>query len=701
MAINGSKNFYVTDYDKLLFEWKQVEQNVATNTTKISWSLKLVATSYGKIVASGTQPFYVQINSNKKTQNVSISINNNETKALLSGTEIIAHNSDGTGSFNFEVSGTFNMTFSNKFVGTIKGTGTGTLNKINRISTLNKINDFDLDKETTISFSKYISSYQNNLVIKAKNTTIKTINSIPNNYKLKFDDVELINIYNQYPHTEKCNLDFCLNTLDSSNKNLGESIQSSIGTIPESVLPIIHSISKKEANKENSLDEFIKGISKLNVVVSGNASTGSVLTSTKIKIGGVLYNGYNITTNILEQDGSVPVEVEIADSRGRTTKKTETISVLSYDKPKINNFSIKRCDENQVVSNLGNCVLINLDCSASSINLKNDFNIKIKYKKTSESTFSELVAPTALPSTQTKIFIDDISTDYTYDFKIEVSDSFNEVSKSIVVPTAYVLVDFLNGGKGMSFGKVAEEEDLIDFNIQSKYRKNLVLENGVTVYSKQADEKLVNLLGLSKSNNAFIGSMSSNTCYEGDLNFYAGRNLNFYANRVIGSAGCALAFGDDGNTTSLKSEVDSKIYLGSATNRFNTAYFVNQITASDSKEKEEVELKNFNAKDFVLGLKPKAYRRISNFDRGVRTHFGFYAQDINDLIKFKDFGDLALVQATKKDGTAFFGENEDDSNLIWGINYSELIAPVVKTIQEQQKEIDELKEEILKLKKLE
>lgn len=691
MATNGNKSFYVTDYDKLVFEWAQKSQDISSNSTTISWSLKLVASNYGKIIASGTSPFSVTVNSKKQSQNCSIAINNNETRTLMSGTETIKHNDDGTASFNFEVSGTFNMNFANSYVGTIKGSGTGTLNKINRVSTLNKINDFELDKEIVISYNKYISSYVNTLVIKAKNTTIKTISNVQNNQKIKFDEVELINIYKQYPNSTVCGLDFYLNTSDSTNNYVGQSVQIVNATIPKTEVPIIFNIQKIEGGDGNPFSEYVQGISKLNIVVSGSASTGATLTMTKIKVDGIVYNGYNITTNILENSGTIPIEVELIDSRGRTTKQTETIFIEGYEKPKINYFYVRRCDETQQISNVGKCVLVNIDCEVSSINSKNAFDIVINYKKVEETNYNSIQVPIAHPRTKTTVFIDEIDVDYSYNFEIKISDTFNSVSKAMVVPTAFTLIDFLNGGKGLAFGKVADTENAIDFNLQALIRKNLVLENATTIYSKQNNDKLVNLLGLSKSNNAFIGAFSAENSFDGDLNLYSGRTINFYGNRVDGTSDCALAFGNDGNSTSLRTEIDGKIYLGSATNRFNTAYFVNQIIASDLKEKEEVELNNFNAKEFIMSLKPRTYRRTSDFDRGVRTHLGFYAQEIDELIKSRNYGDLALVQATKKDGSSYFGEAEDDESLVWGINYIELIAPIIQTIQEQQKEIEELK----------
>ena len=62
MASNGSKSVAVTAYDTLKFSWAQVGQSVANNTTTISWSLQLVASSAGEILSSVAKAWSVTIN---------------------------------------------------------------------------------------------------------------------------------------------------------------------------------------------------------------------------------------------------------------------------------------------------------------------------------------------------------------------------------------------------------------------------------------------------------------------------------------------------------------------------------------------------------------------------------------------------------------------------------------------------------------
>ena len=68
------------------------------------------------------------------------------------------------------------------------------------------------------------------------------------------------------------------------------------------------------------------------------------------------------------------------------------------------------------------------------------------------------------------------------------------------------------------------------------------------------------------------------------------------------------------------------------------------------------------------------------------VHMGFIAQDVGKLLKEKGYN-LSLVHTPT---------NPTDN---YSIAYGELVVPLVKAVQEQQKMIDELKKEIEALKK--
>lgn len=144
----------------------------------------------------------------------------------------------------------------------------------------------------------------------------------------------------------------------------------------------------------------------------------------------------------------------------------------------------------------------------------------------------------------------------------------------------------------------------------------------------------------------------------------------------------------------LRSDTNGTGFLGTTSYRWNTAFFTNAITASDRK------LKNVlgdidEAVDFVMSLKPYRYT-FKDGDSG-RVHMGLIAQDVAQTAKDLKMGDLALYQAAvvNEDGTeSYYDESVPDEKLSWGLNYNELIAPLVAMIQAQEKRIQKLEQRI-------
>ena len=62
-----------------------------------------------------------------------------------------------------------------------------------------------------------------------------------------------------------------------------------------------------------------------------------------------------------------------------------------------------------------------------------------------------------------------------------------------------------------------------------------------------------------------------------------------------------------------------------------------------------------------------------------------------DAIKIIGMGDMSLVQAAKitnGEETPYCGEDVSDDELSWGLNYTELFAPLIHTVQATRREMD-------------
>lgn len=141
---------------------------------------------------------------------------------------------------------------------------------------------------------------------------------------------------------------------------------------------------------------------------------------------------------------------------------------------------------------------------------------------------------------------------------------------------------------------------------------------------------------------------------------------------------------------------DGAAKLGTSTCRWNAIYSTSgSVSTSDMKQKDVIDDYDFKARDFIMGLKPIAYRLNAKGAGGKRIHMGFGAQPVYKLINNLELGDLSLVEAWKirEDSDIeepYYGEKMDDKYLRWGMKYEELLAPLVALVQEQQIKIEKL-----------
>ena len=151
----------------------------------------------------------------------------------------VTHNEDGTKSINISFSISADTGGMN---GTAKGSGSATLDKINRASKLNAIEDFKLTDTITINITKYITTATDKLQIKLGDTLIREVANITNGYSLAFTTTEQTTIKNLMT-SPQATLIFLLTTI-SGNTTLGTSTQSA--TVTSLDKPVYRNIIKKE-----------------------------------------------------------------------------------------------------------------------------------------------------------------------------------------------------------------------------------------------------------------------------------------------------------------------------------------------------------------------------------------------------------------------------------------------------------------------
>lgn len=119
------------------------------------------------------------------------------------------------------------------------------------------------------------------------------------------------------------------------------------------------------------------------------------------------------------------------------------------------------------------------------------------------------------------------------------------------------------------------------------------------------------------------------------------------------------------------------------------------VVNSDKRFKKDISDISDSEIDFILGLTPKKYKLI--YGTSNRYHYGFVAQDVAELMD-KTIGDSGILIKgeikPKEDKNYTPVDLMDENTFRYGLRYEEFIAPMIKTIQHLQKEIESLNNKI-------
>ena len=171
-----------------------------------------------------------------------------------------------------------------------------------------------------------------------------------------------------------------------------------------------------------------------------------------------------------------------------------------------------------------------------------------------------------------------------------------------------------------------------------------------------------------------------------------------------------VALGVYNSSWTFKPFTDKSLTLGQSSERWGQIYSSNSaISTSDRKEKKDIVSLDEFARTLIMSLNPVSYK-FKDGNSG-RTHYGMIAQDVEDSLE--ELGitpkDIAAFCKDKKlkDIPVFSGQRDSNGNpiydkkqvpipgeFIYGLRYEEFIAPLIKTVQLQQQEIEELKHRI-------
>ena len=423
VSTNGYEGRYIT------FSWNLTTQSIKANTSTISWRLegdgqaetsRYKAGNF-KVVIDG-----VTVYSTSQDDRIWLY----DGTLVASGNYTFTHNSQGQKSFSVQIQAGIYY-----YAVNCTGSGSFTLPTISRISDITAVGGSNTSDVLSVTYTEYVASYKNNLIIKYGNTTLQTITDYQSGAGFTLSDSALNTIYNSVTTAKTVTLSFTLQTFDGGLLlGTSDAVNKTLNINDSN--PTIGAITYKDSNNTTAAittnnQYIIRNYSTLQVTVNNLAAiNGATLSSITVAGGGVTQtqslSGTSVYSQVfnlgvINQSSNFTLTVTLTDSRGFTSKKTINVLVYDYNLPTAV-ISAVRVDNYYTTTN------ITPSATYSSIGGHNTLTISAQYKKTTDSSYSAAVN---LPNGQTTQL--SLDNNYEWNLKVTVADSIGSTIYNLII----------------------------------------------------------------------------------------------------------------------------------------------------------------------------------------------------------------------------------------------------------------------------
>lgn len=516
MATNGQIRTN-TAFGYVQLAWSLDSQDIANNTSTIAYTLSINRTS--NISSSAAKSYSITING-VKVASGTVTIGGTGTKTLKTGTTTITHNSDGSKVFSYSFSQQIDITWGSTWIGTVTGSSSGTLPTIPRATTptLSAASTV-MGSAVTITMNRASSAFTHTLSYKFGNASGTLGTGLGTSYSWTIP----LTLASQIPNATSGTGTITCQTYNGSAL-IGTKSISFVATVPVSVVPVINSVTVTETvtdpNIATKFSGFVQSKSKPKVVTTATGAYNSTIQSYKVYIRDssdnnlAIYTGADIIAEPILISGTIKVVAQVTDSRGRVASYSQNITMLAYERPKINGFTAFRCNSDGTANYEGEYLNISLNFNIATVNNLNDKYYEVDYRLKGATTWTVLVSNNVYSRNDSFITTAIFSGDNAYEIKLQLYDFFEGTSVIVDIPTAFTLIDFRSTGKGIAFGKVSEKDAMeiaLDVDLTGEFiqeaRQTATLQNSWVNYGSSYESAtywkdkcgVVHLAGLIKS----------------------------------------------------------------------------------------------------------------------------------------------------------------------------------------------------------
>lgn len=430
----------------------QSSQSVASNYSKVRILWKSTQTGESWNGYTRTAKYYVSINGGAETEySVSYTLPKGTTQTIVDVTITVNHKADGTGTVKVRTWMDTDIS-----AGVVTQSKTLTLDTIPRASVPTvSSSSVDMGSAVTITTNRASDSFTHDLAYSfAGGSYVSIATGVGASYKWTTPDLA-----SKIPNATSGTVTIRCITKNGST-TIGTKTVTMTLKVPTSVVPTISAVATVEATSglAAQFGAFIKGKSTVKATITAAGAKGSTIKSYSTTFNGKTYTGASWTSPAVTASGSLSLVTTVTDSRGRTAKKTTTITVLDYAKPSINALEVYRVNAEGAADQDGIYIAVRYKYSVTSLNSKNTASMVAQYKQSTATEWSSLLTGSALSADTTALpESPTFSTDYQYDVRMTITDWFGETDTwTTQLQSGAVILDISADGLGISFGKTCE-----------------------------------------------------------------------------------------------------------------------------------------------------------------------------------------------------------------------------------------------------
>lgn len=408
----------------------------------------------------------------------------------------VPHNPDGSKTLYASAS------FNTRVVGTLTASNSATLTTIPRASSPTTSKEivtfgesFDIythRKSTAFTHDVYVGVNNdiNSLTKIADKITTDTTWTLPVDWKNKFPDSSVKLLVRVYTF--------------NGNTNLGRIDAPLVAIKPSSdMLPSATIEDKDETECYKKYGGYVKHQSKIKIAVKPEYRYRATKKDERLKINGELPSVDE--SSLTPQKDKITIEATITDSRDSTITVTKELQIIDWHAPVLTGVKVERCKANGESDAAGNYVNIKYNATVASVNSKNGKTIE--YEITRQGSYDGTQEADELERYKmsgSKVL--PCHGDYSWEIKVTLRDDFETTEYTMLVGTAFTLVDYNQSGRGMAIGKVAEQPDLFEIDIPTKFNKDFS-GKGIAYDLTPTELQAVKLLTNTESGDVRLGKV--------------------------------------------------------------------------------------------------------------------------------------------------------------------------------------------------